>query len=139
MIETKEISVRTIVSVPIEKVWKFWTTPADIKQCNNPFKNWHSTRVEVDLKKRCRFFFRMEAKDGSSGFDHAGIYNKVIPHWLIEYTLDDCRKATVTFFSNDGETVTETFEPELITPIEIQKEFCETILKNLKNYEEKTG
>ena len=138
MIETPEITVRTIIKAPVEKVWKLWTTPADIMQWNNPFEDWHSPRVEVDLKEQGRFFFRMETKEANSGFDHAGEYDKIIPHQVIEYTVDDGRKAKVTFVSKGNETVvTETFEPEAKTPLEIQKDFCQIILKKFKEYAEK--
>ncbi|MVN20513.1 SRPBCC domain-containing protein [Mucilaginibacter arboris] len=132
-----EITVETTVKSSVEKIWKLWTTPADIIQWNNPSSDWHSLRVEIDLKDEGRFLFRMEAKDGSTGFDHCGKYDKIITNELIEYTVADGRKTIITFISNGNDTtVTETFEPETETPVEIQRDFCQAILNNFKKYAE---
>lgn len=137
MTTTSEITVFIIVNLPVESAWILWTTPGHIMQWNNPFEDWHSPRVELDLKEKGRFFFRMEAKDGSAGFDHSGRYNKVIPNQLIEYTLDDGRRTSVTFSSNDGATmISENFEPESQTEVGMQKFFCQLILNNFKKYAE---
>lgn len=131
------ITVKTTVHVPVEKVWRLWTTAADIAQWNNPSDDWHSPRVEIDLRGQGRFLFRMEAKDGTAGFDHCGKYDKIIPNEFIEYSVDDGRKTIITFLSNgDHTTVTETFEPESETPVEMQRDFCQAILNNFKKYAE---
>ena len=99
---------------------------------------WHTPKAEVDLRKGGSFFLRMEKKDGSEGFDHAGHYNAVVVNELIEYTVNDGRKSIIRFASNDNTTrVTETFEPETNTPLEVQKEFVQAVLDNFKRYAER--
>lgn len=131
------ITVETTVKEPVENVWRLWTTPVDISQWNNFSNDWHSPRVEVDLREEGSFLYRMETKDGSSGFDHSGKYDKIITHELIEYTGLDGRKSIIKFIPNGGETtIIETFEPETETPLDIQKDFCQAILNNFKQYAE---
>src|SRR6476619_8669 len=106
------ITVTTLVEAPVETVWKLWTTAVDIRQWNNPFDDWHSPRVEVDLREEGRFYFRMETIDGSTGFDHAGRYEKIIQFQLIEYAVNDGRKTSITFSADGDHTlITECFEP----------------------------
>jgi uncharacterized protein YndB with AHSA1/START domain len=132
------ITVETTIKSTIENVWKLWTTPEDIKQWNNPSEEWHTLKVENDLKDGGQFLFRMESKDGADGFDFSGKYDKVILHKLIEYTLDDGRKTINKFIQNENSvTITETFEPEATTPRDVQKEFCQGVLNNFKKYVEK--
>ena len=134
---TSNLTAEIILQAPIEKVWKLWTTAADIKQWNNPSDEWYSPNVEIDLKTGGRFLFRMETKNGSVGFDHAGRYDKILLHQLIEYTVDDGRRSVIVFSTNnDSTTVTETFEPEPQTPVDMQKEFCQSVLNNFKKYVE---
>ena len=131
------ITIKITVIKPIENVWQNWTSPADIIQWNIPFDNWHCPGVENDLKAGGNFLFRMEAKDGSAGFDHSGKYDKVINNQLIEYTVADGRKAFIEFIPDgDATTVVETFEPEKTNPIEMQKDFCQSVLKKFKKYVE---
>lgn len=79
-----KITVQTNVAVPIDSVWQAYTTPADIKQWNAASEDWHTTAATVDLREGGKFSSRMEAKDGSMGFDFAGTYTKIIPHERIE-------------------------------------------------------
>src|SRR6187455_1586934 len=79
-----KITVETNVAAPIEQVWQAWTTPEDIKQWNAASDDWHTTAAAVDLRVGGQFSSRMEAKDGSMGFDFAGTYTKVVPQELIE-------------------------------------------------------
>ena len=131
------ITVGTMVKATVENVWKLWTTPADIKQWNNPSDEWHNVLVEVDLKDGGRFLFRMQAKEGSEGFDYCGEYDNVKTNELIELTTSDGRKTINTFTSRGDETViTETFEAEAKTPVDIQREFCQNVLNNFKKYAE---
>lgn len=132
------ITVETVIKAAAERVWKLWTTPADIIQWNNPSGDWQTLRVDNDLKIGGKFLFRMEAKDGSDGFDFGGKYDKVITNELIEYTLDDRRKTAVEFIANGNSTILiETFDPEAKTPVDIQKNFCQSVLNNFKRYVEK--
>lgn len=131
------ITVETTVKATVENVWKLWTTPADIMKWNNPSNDWHNLSVEVDLKDEGRFLFRMQANDGSQGFDYCGKYDKVKTNELIELTTSDGRKAVNTFIPNGNETiVTETFEAETKTPVDIQRDFCQKVLNSFKKYAE---
>ena len=135
--EVTKITVQTIVNATIERVWKLWTTATEIMQWNIPFSDWHSPRVEIDLRSGGSFLFRMEAKDGSAGFDHKGTYDTVIQNEIIEYTVSDGRTSKIKFV-NDGDstTVIEIFEPEKETPIEVQRDFVQSVLNNFKRYAE---
>lgn len=131
------ITVETTVKAPLEKVWQCWTNPADITQWNNASDDWHTPEAVNDVRPGGNFSWRMEAKDGSMGFDFAGSYDKVIPHQLIEYTIGDGRKVKITFSGNDGETkVTETFEMENEHSEEMQRTGWQSILDNFKKYTE---
>jgi uncharacterized protein YndB with AHSA1/START domain len=132
------ITVRVTVKIPVEKCWKLWTTAGDIMQWNNPSADWHSPRVETDLKEGGRFLFRMETKDGSIGFDHSGQYDKVIVNERIEYTGTDGRRSIIVFTPDGNDTtITESFEPETKTPLDVQRDFCQGVLDNFKKYAEK--
>src|SRR6476619_5754717 len=93
---SQKITVETVVAAPIEKVWNSYTTPEDIKQWNAASDDWHTTKASVDLRAGGAFSSRMEAKDGSMGFDFAGTYTKILQHRLIEYSFGD-RMARVEF------------------------------------------
>lgn len=135
-----EITVETTIQAPVEKVWKLWTEPNHITQWNNASDEWHTPRAENDLRVDGRFTSRMEAKDGSMGFDFAGTYTHVQEHERIEYTLEDGRKVQIAFVSKGNEThVTETFEAEHTHPVEMQRAGWQAILDNFKNYVETSG
>ena len=138
--ETQEKTVITIentVNKPVEKVWEYWSQPEHIKQWNNASDDWHTTRAENDLRPGGSFLSRMEAKDGSFGFDFGGVYDAVKTNELIEYTIGDGRKVTIQFAANGNETkVTETFEAESTNPIEMQRGGWQAILDNFKKYVE---
>lgn len=138
--EAKEktvITVQTIVNAPVAKVWRYWTTPEHITKWNNASPDWHTPRAENDLRPGGRFTARMEAKDGSMGFDFGGVYSQVKEHALIAYTLDDARKVSISFAGNDtATTVTESFEAEDVNSIELQKGGWQSILDNFKKYTE---
>src|ERR1700688_5306441 len=91
-----KITVETLVNAPVTEVWSAYTTPEDIKQWNTASDDWHTTKSTVDLRVGGAFSSRMEAKDGSLGFDFAGTYTKVVPNKLIEYAFDD-RTGVVEF------------------------------------------
>ena len=131
------ITVKTTVNAPIEKVWACWTEPEHIKQWNNASADWHTPRAENDLRVGGRFNSRMEAKDGSAGFDFTGVYTDVKEHERIAYTMGDGRKVTVSFESNGSEThITETFDPETENSEEMQRAGWQAILDNFKHYTE---
>jgi uncharacterized protein YndB with AHSA1/START domain len=131
------LKVEITINKPVDLVWECWTNPVDIMLWNVPFSNWHSPKVENDVRLGGLFSFRMEAIDGSEGFDHVGKYDKVIKNQLIEYTVSDNRKSRIEFVANGHSTIlTETFEPEKETPIDIQRDFCESVLLNFKQHVE---
>ena len=131
------ITVEATVNAPVEKVWDAWTKPEHITKWNNASDDWHTPHSENDLRAGGKFNSRMEAKDGSFGFDFWGIYDDVKPNELIAYTLGDGRKVKVVFAGDSGSTkITETFEPETTNPIEMQKGGWQAILDNFKKYTE---
>ncbi len=131
-----KITVETVVHAPIAEVWRAWTTPDDITQWNAASDDWHTTSATVDLREGGAFSSRMEAKDGSFGFDFAGTYTKVVPHQLLEYTFGD-RAASVTFVeAPSGVTVRETFDAESQHPVEQQRQGWQAILNRFAKYVE---
>ncbi|WP_342330109.1 SRPBCC family protein [Pedobacter sp. FW305-3-2-15-E-R2A2] len=131
------ITVETIVNAAVDTVWNAWTSPEHIIKWNNASEDWHTPRVENDLRTGGKFLSRMEAKDGSFGFDFSGVYDEVKTNELIAYTLGDDRKVSISFV-RDGNTtkITETFEAESTNPIEMQKGGWQAILDNFKKYAE---
>lgn len=132
-----KITVETFVNAPVEKVWKYWTLPEHITQWNNASDDWHTPRAENDLRIGGKFLSRMEARDGSMGFDFEGIYEKVELFKLIEYGLADGRKVKISFLPADRKTkVVESFDAEKINSPELQKAGWQAILNNFKKYTE---
>jgi uncharacterized protein YndB with AHSA1/START domain len=135
--EKTSISVETIVKAPIDKVWKFWTAPEHITKWNNASADWHTPRAVNDLRIGEKFVYRMEAKDGSEGFDFSGVYDTVEAKKRIEYTIGDGRKVRVDFVNIGDETqVRETFDAENENPVEMQQAGWQSILDNFKHYAE---
>lgn len=133
----QQITVEATIKAPIEKVWKCWTNPEDIKKWNNASDDWHTTHAENDLRTGGKFSSRMEAKDGSFGFDFGGVYDKVAEHEQISYTMSDGRRVNVLFSSNGNETkVSESFDPESENSLEMQQAGWQAILDNFKKYTE---
>jgi uncharacterized protein YndB with AHSA1/START domain len=135
--EKTSITVEALIKASVEKVWKNWTSPEDIVRWNNASDDWHTTRAVNDLQPGGKFLSRMEAKDGTFGFDFYGVYDKVKPNELIEYTLGDGRKVKIVFTKQDNDTkVVESFDAESINSIELQKGGWQAILDNFKKYTE---
>ena len=131
-----KITVETTVKAPIEQVWAAYTTPEDILQWNAASDDWHTTRAAVDLRVGGTFSSRMEAKDGSAGFEFAGTYTKIVKHELIEYSFDD-RTARVEFADDpQGVRVRVTFDSESKNPIEVQRGGWQAILNNFARHVE---
>ena len=131
-----KITVETTVAAPIEAVWRAWTTPDDIKQWNAASDDWHTTAATVDLRDGGAFSSRMEAKDGSFGFDFAGTYTKIVPHQLIEMAFGE-RTAVVEFTPQGaGVLVRETFDAEETHPIEQQRQGWQAILTRFARHVE---
>lgn len=132
-----KITVQTTVKSNIEKVWAAWTTPADINQWNAASDDWHNPRSSNDLRVGGKFSYRMEAKDGSMGFDFEGTYSKIVHEKLIEYVLDDERTVSVAFESvSGGTTIIETFDPENSNAAELQRQGWQSILNRFGSYVE---
>jgi uncharacterized protein YndB with AHSA1/START domain len=136
--ERISVTISAKVNAPAAKVWEYWTAPRHITKWNNASEDWHSPRAENNVRTGGRFNIRMEAKDGSAGFDFGGTYDDVKTNELIGYTMDDGRKVKVTFKANGNETqITETFEAEETNPVEMQRMGWQSILDNFKKYTEK--
>jgi uncharacterized protein YndB with AHSA1/START domain len=131
-----KITVETTVNAPVETVWRAYTTPEEIKQWNAASDDWHTTQATVDLRAGGAFTSRMEAKDGSLGFDFAGTYTKVVPNELIEYSFGD-RSGAVEFTAGDkGVTVRVTFDAEDEFPVAQQRQGWQAILDNFAKHVE---
>ena len=131
-----KITVETIVNAAIEDVWRAWTTPDDIKQWNTASEDWHTTRASVDLRVGGSFSSRMEAKDGSMGFDFAGTYTKVVTNELIESSFGD-RVLRVEFSEGAGGVIVrETFDAESTHSVEQQRQGWQAILNNFARHVE---
>ncbi|HUN24510.1 MAG TPA: SRPBCC family protein [Anaerolineales bacterium] len=132
-----KITVQNHITAPLTQVWSAYTTPADIVQWNAASDDWHTTRAEVDLREGGEFCSRMEAKDGSMGFDFAGTYTKIVPFTRLEYSFGD-RTAQIEF-SSEAENTTSvrvTFDPENEFLVEYQQQGWQAILDNFKRYVE---
>lgn len=133
----KAITVQAVINAPVEKVWKLWTVPEYITKWNSASDDWHTPRAENNLRVGGKFLYRMEAKDGSFGFDFVGVYDEIERNELIAYTIEDGRKVRITFMKNNEKTrVVETFEAEGTNPIEMQRDGWQAILNNFKKYVE---
>ena len=131
-----KISVETTVAAPIGQVWRAYTTAENIKQWNAASDDWHTTTAKVDLRVGGAFSSRMEAKDGSVGFDFAGTYTRVVEPKLIEYSFGD-RTAQVEFAdSPSGVRVRVTFDSEPTHSIEQQQQGWQAILNNFRRHVE---
>jgi predicted 3-demethylubiquinone-9 3-methyltransferase (glyoxalase superfamily)/uncharacterized protein YndB with AHSA1/START domain len=135
--EQKAVIVQAEVDASPDLVWKLWTTPEDIVKWNYASDNWHTPSAVNELRKGGKFSYRMEARDGSSGFDFKGVYDNVILKEKLEYTLADGRKAKITFSQHEGKTViVENFDAEELNPVELQRNGWQSILDNFKRYAE---
>jgi uncharacterized protein YndB with AHSA1/START domain len=135
--EKTKITVETTVNATAEKVWNFFNAPEHIIKWGSPSPDWHTTKAENDLRAGGNFLYRMEAKDGSFGFDFGGVYDEVKTNRLIAYTMGDDRKVKI-IFTKEGNAikVVETFEAETQNPIEQQQTGWQAILDNFKKYTE---
>ena len=129
--------VESTINAPVEKIWEYWTKPEHITKWSNASDDWHTTRAENDLRVGGSFLSRMEAKDGSFGFDFGGVYDAVRTNEYIEYTLGDGRKVKITFTAEGNTTkVSESFQAENTNSVEMQQGGWQAILDNFKKYTE---
>ena len=136
-VEKTIISIQALINAPVNTVWKFWTIPGDVVKWNNAAEDWLTTTAENDFTPGGKFSYRMEAKDGSFGFDFKGTYSEITTNKLIKYTIDDGRKVEIIFSDLDNKTeITEYFEAENIHSVEMQRSGWQSILFNFKKYAE---
>lgn len=134
------ITVTTTVNAPQERVWDFFTSPMHVIHWNHASDDWQTSYAENDLRTGGAFLSRMEARDGSEGFDFSGRYSEVIPGKIIAYTLDDGRNVHISFSVTAGGTlVTESFMTEDENSAELQKAGWQAILDNFRKYVEGYG
>ena len=135
-----EITIETTVDAPIDEVWEAWIKPEHIVQWNFASEDWLCPKAEIDLTVGGRFKYRMEAKDGSMGFDFEGTFSAIDPGREIKYALDDGRDVTVSFAkSASGVIVVETFEAENEMTGEQKRQGWQSILNNFKTHVESSG
>ncbi len=135
--ETTKITVQSTIQADTQKVWDFYTQPEHIIGWNFASDDWHCPRATNDLRVGGKFSARMEAKDGSYGFDFNTQYDEVEVHEKIAYTMEDGRKAAITFSGENGATlVTVTFDAENQNDLEMQRSGWQAILDNFKKYVE---
>ncbi len=131
------ITIEADINAPIEKVWEYWNTPEHITKWAFAQDDWEAPHAENDIRTGGKFLTRMSSKDGSQGFDFAGVYSEVKVHELIEYDMADGRHVKIVFTATDNGThVSETFDPESENPEEMQRRGWQQILNNFKTYVE---
>jgi len=137
MTNTEKITVQATIASDAEKVWEYWTKPEHITKWNFASDDWHCPHAENDLRAGGKLTSRMEARDGSFGFDFEGVYDEIIDGKKIVYTIADGRQV-VTDFENAGNAtkVTTVFDAENENPIDMQRAGWQAILDNFKRYVE---
>jgi|ERR1700757_1062019 len=134
--DTTKITVAATINADAKKVWDYYTNPTHITKWNFADPSWHCPTAQNDLRLGGTYKARMEAKDGSFGFDFEAVYTALVPGKKFTYEFGD-REASVTFNDLGGKTeVVVTFDPENINPIEMQKNGWQAILTNFKKYTE---
>ena len=137
MNQKQTITIEATIHADIEKVWSCWSKPEHIKHWNSASEDWHTPFAENDFRVGGKFNYRMEAKDGSFGFDFWGTYDEVLPYETIAYTLGDDRRVINTFTTEGKETkVKVAFEAESENSLELQQEGWQSILDHFKRYVE---
>jgi uncharacterized protein YndB with AHSA1/START domain len=133
----ERVTIEATVALPPEVAWEFWIDPEHITQWNFASADWCCPSAENDLKIGGLYRARMEAKDGSVGFDFEAVYDEVVPSSRLTYTMADGRKATTTFEPQDGSTkVVTVFDAEKQNSIDLQRNGWQSILNNFKVYAE---
>ena len=131
------ITVEAAVNAPVQKVWDYWNTPEHITTWRSAYDDWHTPWAKTDLRTGGSFSSRMEAKDGSFGFEFGGVYDLVTPNAYIEYTMGDGRKVKISFTASGNTTaIKESFDAETENSEELQRAGWQAILDNFKKYTE---
>ncbi|TGL64163.1 SRPBCC family protein [Leptospira sarikeiensis] len=135
--DLKQITVQSTIAANAKKTWDYYTEPEHITKWNFATDDWQCPWAKNDLQPGGKYSARMEAKDGSFGFEFEAIYDTIVPEKNLSYTMGDGRKATVQFESKNEQTfVTVSFDPETVNPIEMQRGGWQAILDNFKKYTE---
>jgi Uncharacterized conserved protein len=135
-----KITVESVAAAKLSDVWDAWNNPADIMKWNSAQDDWHTTSSTVDLREGGKFTSRMEAKDGSMGFDFEGMYTRIVPHETIEYRMSDGREVKVEFVERAGGVlVRETFDAESENPPDLQRQGWQAILDSFSRHVEATA
>jgi len=134
---SSKIQIDALISLAPSKVWELWTGPEHITKWNFAIPEWSCPSAKNDLRVGGKYVARMEARDGSFGFDFEATYDEVVPHTRLTYTLGDGRMVTTTFAELEGQTkVTTVFDAEKLNPEEMQRDGWQAILNNFKSYAE---
>lgn len=134
---TEKITIKANVNADADKAWQYYTQPEHITKWNFASDDWQCPWAENDIKPGGKYIARMEAKDGSIGFDFEAVYDEVNPGKSFAYTMPDGRRVDVSFTANNNSTdVTIVFDPENIHPVEFQQAGWQAILDNYKKYTE---
>ena len=133
----EKIKIKVIVKASIQKAWEYWNNADHIIHWNFADPSWHCPSASNDLRPGGKFSYRMEARDGSMGFDFYGEYKEVANPYSVEFEMGDGRMVWITFTEENGQTIVEqTFEAEDQNSIEMQKQGWKMIMNNYKNYTE---
>lgn len=133
----EKIIVKTLINAPVQKVWDYYNKPEHLVKWNQASEDWHTVSAHSDLRVGGEFGSRMEAKDGSAGFDFGGVYDAVDLNKLIQYTMSDGRSVKINFEGDTEQTnVTVEFDAETENTLELQQEGWQAILDSFKNYTE---
>lgn len=133
----EKITIEALVQAPLAKAWELYSSPEAIMQWNQASDDWHTTKASLDLRPGGTFNHRMEARDGSAGFDFSGTYTEVVPQSRVAYTMGDGRTAEVTFAEEAGGTrIVVRFDPESENTPEFQRAGWQAILDSFKRYAE---
>ena len=135
--EQTKVTIEATIAAPTNKVWDYWTNPEHITKWNFASDDWQCPKAENELREGGKYSARMEAKDGSFGFDFEAVYDEVVDQKKITYTMTDGRQATTDFEDLGGATkVTTTFDAEGENDVEMQRAGWQAILNNFKKYVE---
>lgn len=133
-----QLTIEVLIDAPVATVWNHFITPDSIQQWNQASDDWHTPRAKNDFQVGGSFDYRMEAKDGSFGFNLIGMYHLIEKEQSIAYHLEDGREVIVSFEALGKQTkVVEVFEPEAVNPIELQRQGWQQILTNFKLFVER--
>jgi uncharacterized protein YndB with AHSA1/START domain len=135
--ERTKITIEAMVNAAANKAWNVWTNTEDIVKWSTPSPEWGTKKASHELKDGGSFNYRMEANDGSMGFDFGGTFDRVVPGKHLDYTIGDGRKVITTFTEQNGQThIVQTFEAEDQNTIEMQRGGWQAILNSFKAYVE---